>query len=317
MRVDGLGRHIYSDVSWFLSLLPDGVQEEIFTTTEGRGCASFTPGTSRAVPHDDGFLVTGRWAFQTGSPDAEWALVPALIDSGAAPPSLAIFVMPASAITVLDDWYTTGLRGSGSNSVTAQDVYVPGERVLPVTEESKRLGSRQSEANGGTGLYDIPLPTFILTSVGAFCGLARGALELLIERLPGRDIAYTGYSERSEAALTHLQVAGAATGIRAAHGLFFEVADRIDDHVETREPYSVEEQSLMWANVGYAVGLCADAVNTIRLASGASAIQETNPMQRMVRDMSALSSHAFMVPTTGLEVYGRVVCGQGPNSPLL
>jgi len=163
----------------------------------------------------------------------------------------------------------------------------------------------------------VPLPTFVFTSVGAFCGLARAALELLVERLPGRDIAYTFYVDRTEATVTHLQVAEAASKIRAAHHLFVEAADRIDAHIESRQPSSVDEQTLMWGTVAYAVRLCGEAVDIVRFASGASAIQEQNPMQRIVRDMGALTSHAFMIPTTGLEIYGQVLCGQSAKSPLL
>src|SRR5581483_9666419 len=148
---------IHSDVSWFLYLLPDEVQDEVFSTTEGRGCASFTPGASRAVSQDEGFLVTGSWAFQTGSPP---------LSGPSSPPScrartglrMAIFAMPVAQGTVEDDWYTAGLRGSGSDSVSAGNAYLPRGRVLRVTEPSKRAGSAARRRTAATGLTTCPCP---------------------------------------------------------------------------------------------------------------------------------------------------------------
>ena len=201
--------------------------------------------------------------------------------------------------------------------MVAGDVYVPSERVLLLDPDANRRGSCASEMNKGLGLYRIPAQTFVLTSVGTFCGLSRAALELLLRGLPNRGIMYTFYDDRSAAPVTHLQVAEAATKIRAAHHLFFENADRIDRHVDSGEAFEAEEQALMWGNAGCAVRLCVEAIDVIRLASGASAISESNPIQQVVRDLQALSSHAYFLPTTTLEIYGRIMCGQTPNTPYL
>jgi hypothetical protein len=52
-------------------------------------------------------------------------------------------------------------------------------------------------------------------------------------------------------------------------------------------------------------------------ASGASSIQPHIPIQRFQRDIQALANHAVMHTQTGLELYGRVLCGLQPNTPLV
>jgi hypothetical protein len=37
-------------------------------------------------------------------------------------------------------------------------------------------------------------------------------------------------------------------------------------------------------------------------------------MQRIERDIRAISMHALMHPTTNLELYGRILCGLEPNT---
>ena len=70
------------------------------------------------------------------------------------------------------------------------------------------------------------------------------------------------------------------------------------------------------AHVSYATGLAREAVDTLFYASGASAIQVHVPIQRFQRDMQALSNHGIMLPSTTVELYGRILCGLEPNTEL-
>ena len=64
------------------------------------------------------------------------------------------------------------------------------------------------------------------------------------------------------------------------------------------------------------MGLARQAVDTLFYASGASSIQAHVPIQRFQRDVQALANHAIMHTQTALELYGRVLCGLPPNTPI-
>jgi 3-hydroxy-9,10-secoandrosta-1,3,5(10)-triene-9,17-dione monooxygenase len=70
------------------------------------------------------------------------------------------------------------------------------------------------------------------------------------------------------------------------------------------------------AHIAYSTGLAREATDILFSASGASSIQEHMPIQRYQRDIQALSNHAIMHPQTGLELYGRILCGLPPNTLL-
>ena len=70
------------------------------------------------------------------------------------------------------------------------------------------------------------------------------------------------------------------------------------------------------AHIAYATGLSRQAVDLLFHGSGASAIQSHVPIQRYQRDMQALANHAVMHAPTGIELYGRVLCGLEPNTLL-
>ena len=54
---------------------------------------------------------------------------------GADPPDVRLIVVPRGEYEVLDDWgELIGLKGSGSNSVVVDDVFVPADHVVPVAQ---------------------------------------------------------------------------------------------------------------------------------------------------------------------------------------
>jgi len=132
--------------------------------------------------------------------------------------------------------------------------------------------------------------------------------------LPGRGIAYTYYTNKSEAPVTHLQVAEAVLTLDSANAHVRRASALLDGH--TGGPMSMEARVKSRAHIAYAMGLARQAVDTLFYASGASSIQTHVPIQRFQRDVQALANHAIMHTQTALEIYGRVLCGLPPNTPI-
>jgi hypothetical protein len=40
-------------------------------------------------------------------------------------------------------------------------------------------------------------------------------------------------------------------------------------------------------------------------------------LQRILRDLRALATHGYLLPATQIELLGRILCGQPPQSILL
>jgi alkylation response protein AidB-like acyl-CoA dehydrogenase len=139
-------------------------------------------------------------------------------------------------------------------------------------------------------------------------------MEAFVERLPGRGITYTTYTNKAEAPVTHLQVGEASLTIDSADA-HVRLATALLDRPAER-PLSMPARVKARAHIACATGLARDAVDILFYASGASSIQEQMPIQRFQRDIQALSNHAIMHPQTAYELYGRVLCGLQPNTLL-
>jgi alkylation response protein AidB-like acyl-CoA dehydrogenase len=307
---------LYSDADYIVGMYPDQVQAEVFTDRSVHCTATLVP-TGRAERDGAGFRVHGRWAFNTGCLDATWVAEPAIVELEPGQPEVCLFLMPYADLTILDDWHVSGLRGTGSNTVVGENVFVPEERVLRLADF--KLGITRSDMNKGKPLFRIPAVPYVLTSGGATMpGLAKAALEHFMERLPGRGpIAYTGWAQRSEAPLTHQQVAEASMKIKAGDHLMADVAGVVHHHAQTGEPYGPDEIPHLWGMVSFSSRLYCETIETLRLASGAAGAHESNPMQQVARDAQMLATHALMMQTTGIEIYGRSLCGLPSSSPIL
>jgi alkylation response protein AidB-like acyl-CoA dehydrogenase len=303
---------VYWIPTWMVGLFPDQVQDEVFSTPDVRICGTLSP-SAMAAPVPGGVVVNGRWGFTTGALHSHWQEILAVQVSPDAEPMPIMAVVPSSELTVINDWDTSALRGTGSVTTVAQDLFVPAERVvpLPVILQGQSMSAHAAEST----IHGAPLlPVASASSVGTALGLAIAARDLFIGRLPERKITYTDYTSQAEAPLTHHQVAHASMKIDEAVFHAERLADLVDTKTAAHEQWSLEERITARADMGAAVRLAKEAVDLLATASGGSSVYSSHPMRGIQQDVQAISLHALMNPDTNAELYGRVLCGQPPNS---
>lgn len=298
--------------TWMASLLPDEVQDEVFASPGTRLCGTLSP-TGMCVPADGGMVLTGKWSFISGALHSQWQVI---IAAAPAPgPEVSFWpimaVVPMSDLQIIDDWHTSGLRGSGSVTTVADQVYIPQERILPLPLVLAEQYA--SQTNAASAIYRAPLlPTAAAMSIGTAVGLAAAAREEFFERLPGRKITYTSYENQHEAPVTHLRVSEAEMLIDEAAFHAHRLGDVLD--AKGADPWTIAERGLARADMGRACELAKNAADLLGLASGGSSIYTSVPTQRIMRDLHAINMHALMSPTTNAELHGRIMCGLEPNT---
>ncbi|WP_405146095.1 acyl-CoA dehydrogenase family protein [Sphaerisporangium sp. NBC_01403] len=303
---------VYWIPTWMACLFPDQVQDEVFSTPDVRVCGTLSP-TAMAAPVDGGIVVNGKWGFISGALHSQWQVVVAILVGGEGEPMPIMALVPISDLQIADDWYTAGLKGTGSVSTIAQDVFIPAERWLPLPAVLQ--GQSASPANAGRPIYRTPLlPVASASSVGTVVGMAKGAKEAFFERLPERKISYTAYASQSEAPLTHLQVAEASMKIDQAEFHAHRLASVVDTKGVEGASWTLEERARARADMGAVCRLAKEAVDIFNTASGGSSIYSHVPIQRIARDIQAVNLHALMHPDTNAELYGRILCGLEPNT---
>jgi alkylation response protein AidB-like acyl-CoA dehydrogenase len=300
---------ILSAMGWWLGTFSDEAQDEVLGPGDPRISGVLAP-MGTLTPADGGYRLSGRWPFNTGGHGSRWAILNGLLEG--VPTAI---VVPSAELERLDDWYASGMAATGSSTVVAEDVFVPAYRTQ--TMIGMMDGQYATDRHtAGDPYYSLPLAAVLAINAGGTpVGTARGAMDAFMERLPGRAITYTDYTDQSAAPVTHMNVGEAALIIDSADA-HMRLAARILDQ-PADGGVSFFERVKGRAHITYLTGLSRQAVDILFFASGASSIQHQVPIQRFQRDIQALANHAIMHAPTGNEIYGRVLCGLQPHTLII
>src|SRR5580704_3049441 len=104
------------DSGIYSGYLDDAVGRKLYPRLD-MSTAGWVWPAGRADRVDGGYRVSGQWMFGSGITHADVVSAGCLVhESGATVnPYWRIMLAPASAFDIQDTWYTTGLRGTGSN----------------------------------------------------------------------------------------------------------------------------------------------------------------------------------------------------------
>ena len=303
--------------AWLMGCFPQQAQDDSYGQNPDAIVTAVIGPRGKAARVDGGYQLSGFWPFCSGVAHANWVLLGGFVlgDDGK-PVDDGDFLIPSSELNIRDDWNVTGLRATGSSSVSVEDLFIPDHRYLsfPAMIAGKAPG-RDLHA---TNLYKgapIPLLSFGVTSPAL--GIAEGAINAFKAHLPGRKVTYTFDEVQLEMPTTHMQVGAAGARLQAARSILHTAADDIARLAELDQPMDPEMRARIRMDCAFAVRLCLEGVESVYLAAGGSAIQESNPLQLASRDLHAVNMHGLLNLETNLELYGRMMLGLPPNSPVL
>ncbi|HUN33511.1 MAG TPA: acyl-CoA dehydrogenase family protein [Trebonia sp.] len=296
---------------WFLSLFPDEAQHEVWDANpDAVMSTSFSGGVPPQEVPGGWRIGEGAWRFSTGVHHASWvALLAPVITGPGEPPDMRFLLVPRAEVEIIEDWRAAGLAGSGSCSVVARDILVPGHRVLRLADVLAATTPGR-EVNDGP-LYKLPLvgswQVFLTTPA---TGIARAAMDAWITRTKSRVHPYTRAPASGDPiGLRHL--GEAAARIEAAETLIEQVTRRVTDDVMTTGTVADETRARGRRDYAFAVRLCVEAVEGMFLAAGASTLDESSPIQRCWRDVHAVAQHTANNLDVALRSWGERALGIG------
>lgn len=261
-------------------------------------------GTARQV--DGGWMVKGAWAFATGSIHASHAYLGVFYDE-TDDGKVGMVLLPKESYSLRHDWDTIGMAATGSVTIVIEEeVFVPDERFSTPAQLADRLARLKEEGSaprtGGLGRS-------VVVSTGNAVGMAEHALEVFLEGIGKKSIAYSPYDVQQNAPVTHLTVGYFKMQIKAARGIAREAIEYLDRLHETGEEATHADLVRFQADAAYIWDSCATAIETLFKASGASSIAKKQPLQLIARNCRAGSMHAGLNVQTFMENYGRLLCG--------
>jgi alkylation response protein AidB-like acyl-CoA dehydrogenase len=278
------------------------------------GAAGTTTGQAIRMP--GGYRVSGRFPFVSGCHHCEWVYVGCIVVENGAPrvddngvPETRQCLLRLSQCEILDTWYTTGLRGTGSNDIVVRDEFV---------EEARTFSFQDANLIRRDGpLYAFPF-MFMAKGSAPALGIARHAIDVAIESAAGKPARRYTVGERIEAPKAlredvYMQeaIGRAETLLAAARAYFFDVMGDLWATLLDGRQLSDRQLALFTSAFPHIVGACLDAVQLVYKAAGGTAVYQKGPLDRCLRDVLTMNQHVVGTLRT-YEMTGRRLLGLEP-----
>jgi alkylation response protein AidB-like acyl-CoA dehydrogenase len=297
---------------WLAGLFPERAQQDIWGPDPDAWIAgSLAPnGTAAAV--DGGWRVSGRWPWASGSLHAQWVACGIhMADERGEMTNLGLSLMPIGDVAVEDTWFVAGMKGTGSNTIVAKDVFVPEHRFLPYPPAFQ--GHYRTEHVDELVYRAALVPVTVLILAGSQLGVARAAIEYVIAKSKTRGITHTTFQRQADSSGFQMLVAEAAMKVDTASLHVGRAADDLDRAASAGRHPDLVERARVRMDTALAAKYAREAVELLVQAHGTSSLADHNPLQRMWRDVHVASHHAITEWQVNLEVYGRALLGIEPN----
>jgi indole-3-acetate monooxygenase len=303
---------IATALSLSVGRLPAEVGRELAgTPADYRGAGSARAG-GRAWEVPGGYRVKGRWNFASGIQNARWLYCTCMMMDGDAPrltaagaPVLRATWVPRDSVTIVDTWSVMGMRGTGSQDFTVDDVFVPAARSCLSDDAPKETGPLYNRRAWYVNLWT--------PSAGNALGIARGAIDSLAE------IAATEASTMSanllrDRPMVQNRIAEADAIVNAARAYVFDAVGTLWRSLCAGKTPSDQEIAQGRLSLVHAMHEAVRAVDKVFHAAGTNAIYTRLPLERAFRDVHVAVQHAAGLPGY-FESAGKVLLGLRPGDP--
>jgi 3-hydroxy-9,10-secoandrosta-1,3,5(10)-triene-9,17-dione monooxygenase len=289
---------------WHVGLFPAQAQQDVWGTDSGTRISSSYAPTGRARMADGGHTLSGRWSFSSGCDHATWVLLGQIVtDAENRPVDFRTFLLPRSDYLIDDVWDTVGLRGTGSNDIVVDDVFVPEHRSLSFTDVSKLVVPGQ-ELNPGP-LFRLPYGSVFSYGITTpIIGMATGAYEAHVAYTRERvRAAYVG-QKAAQDPHAQVRVAEAAAEIDGAWLALERNMTELMGYALAGQPIPIELRLRIRRDQVRGTGQSISAVDRLFENSGGRALRTGTPIQRFWRDAHAGRVHAINDPERALTMFG-------------
>jgi len=294
--------------TWQLALFAPEAQDEVWKDDPKTLISSSYMPVAKTEWVDGGVKLSGRWSFSSGCDYAEWAFLGGFVPTEEGkPPDMRTFLVPRSDYQIIDNWFTSGLRGSGSKDVLVEDVFVPDHRMHKFSD-GFRQKNPGNEVNTSP-VYRYPFGQIHVRSVSTpAVGAAFGALDAYVEYMKGKVSQATG--GKAKDSFTNSVTASDAAALLDREVLVLRRNfQEMFEHLEKGEKIPLERRVRFRNDSARAVDTATQVVEKLFLTCGARAAFEDHPLNRHFQDIHTIRLHHANGPDGPAANFGGVLFG--------
>jgi alkylation response protein AidB-like acyl-CoA dehydrogenase len=268
---------------------------------------------SKAIKVPGGYRVTGSWSFASGGRHTTWLGCHSAIQNPDGTPHTRgpiiegkggraddrSFVFLRSEAKIVDDWQVLGLRATGSDSYSVEDLFIPDERAPARDAPEERREPGPLYVLGSTLLYATGFSSTTL-------GIARRLFETYVALARGKHsraspsaMAMNGANQR--------EIGQFEAKLSAARAFIHEAALEAYEAAAAGK-LTLDHRIRLRLATTHGMNEATDVSVACYRAAGTIAIMNSGPFERRFRDAMSASQHLqAMMPH--VEMVGRHILG--------
>jgi indole-3-acetate monooxygenase len=264
---------------------PDAASE-IFNTAPGILAWGAIAHEVQAVP--GGYKASARWDFASGSRQASWlgAHVRVVEADGTqrrkkdGSPEIRTILFPMASATMYDVWDVIGLRGTGTDSYSVDNLFIP-EKFAALRDDPTAL-----RENGP--LYKLTTNMVFSMGFGATSlGLARATLDAATDLARGK--TPQGLKAMKDNNAVQGLIGKTEATLRAARAYLYTTAAEVWRDLSRGDRLTEQHRIALRIAATWTIHQSAAVVDTAYHMAGATAVFAANKFERRFRDMHAIA----------------------------
>ena len=277
-----------SGCSMSAGFLEPSVAREVFGGARDVLAWGMGPG-AKAIRAEGGWRITGNWAFASGSRHATWlgAHCPCFEADGTPQrhpdgrPWERTMLFRREIATIKDIWQVVGLRGTGSDAYSVQDLFVDDAHTLTRDRPEER---REPGLIYRFAAMQIYASGFAAVALGA----ARAALDAFIDLARGKTPALTSTALR-DSAVVQSAIGVADVKLNSARAWLIQVLRETQEAVKVAGELTTDQRIAIRQASTFAIHQAKEVVDVAYHEAGSTAIFDANPFERRFRDVNTVT----------------------------
>jgi alkylation response protein AidB-like acyl-CoA dehydrogenase len=259
---------------------------EIFDTPPGILAWGAIAHEVKAVP--GGYRATARWDFASGSRQASWLGAHVrIVEADGTPrrkpdgsPEVRTILFPASSATMHDVWDVIGLNGTGTDSYSVENLFIP-EKFAALRDDPAARREQGPLYKFSTHL------TFGLGFAAVSLGVARATLDAMIDLARGKESF--GLKAMRDNNAVQGQIGRNEATLRAARSYLYGTTDEVWRDLTQGSDFTEEHRAAVRLASTWTIHQAAMVVDAAYRMAGATAVFSANKFERRFRDMHAIA----------------------------
>ncbi|KJC52769.1 hypothetical protein UB31_10970 [Bradyrhizobium sp. LTSP849] len=286
-------------------------QREIFAPGVSPIVPMLTGGVGQDIeiePVEGGIVLGGRWRYASGVDISDWLGLLVNIPGSGEVPAPHVVLVPQSEFAIdHTSWRVMGMRGTGSKNIALSKAFIPSHRFLSWAE--LQAGNKHPTCPNTEPVYEFPLNTANAMSVLApTLGVANACSDECIKIIRGR-VSSGNQQAQINDKIAQVDAGSSAATMSLLRDFLISETAAIENRILQGGPLTHEERGLSRAKVAIASRQALSSAQRLFTALGGSLLPEGTRIERLFRDIHAMSSHFLLQPEPIAEAYGRLLLG--------